>query len=98
MLSGKWIMKVDTPLGKMDLLMEVEEKEGIVTGTCNFNKHDGEITGTIEKDTFQLTTALPTPFGKTKFKITGQVNDDSITGKARAGALGSFGFEGNREQ
>lgn len=96
MLDGKWNMKVDTPIGKMDLFLDVTTEGNNVTGTCNFNKHDGDVSGTVDGDSFNIVTKLPTPFGKTKFKVNGTVDGDNISGKAKASVLGSFAFEGVR--
>lgn len=96
MLDGKWNAKVETPIGKIDLAMEMTTNDGAVTGTCNFNKHDGVISGTAEGDNFSVVTKLPTPFGMTKFKVKGAVDGDTISGKAQASVLGSFAFEGER--
>ena len=97
MITGNWLMKVETPIGEMDLTMTLEENEGIITGTCYFNKHEGKIEGTIQDSSFNMKTSIPTPFGNTKFKIAGSVDGERISGRAKAGALGSFGFEGKHE-
>ena len=80
MLNGKYNFTANTPMGAQDGVLNIEEADGVVTGSTEIMGTTCEIkNGTIEGDVLKFETSVRTMFGSFKFDVTGQVNGDEIS-------------------
>jgi hypothetical protein len=86
-LTGTWNIAISTPIGTQSAILELTENEGVVEG---FARNDTEIMPLIHpvlhgaRLTWQVSITRPMRLNLT-FDVT--VNDDTLTGTARAGIL-----------
>jgi hypothetical protein len=93
-VDGSWNITVNSPTGKQVGTYDLKAEGSAFTGSqsgqglCQPIK-DGKVDG----DNVSWSNSVTTPFPIT-LKFTGVVSGDSIKGKVKAGAFGSFDFEG----
>lgn len=97
-VAGKWTITVKGPTGPMDSTLELKDGAGGLSGA-----QSGEGTTTeIESASYDAKTGAITWINKIskpiKMKLTfnGTVNGNEISGKLKAGFMGSFPFTGKR--
>lgn len=94
--TGTWNVVLDTPIGKMDVVLVITENDGVIQGTASTDKETVEfIDATANGNELTWTQAVTTPMRLTlKFDVT--VDGDSITGTAKAGILPASKLQGTR--
>ena len=94
--AGTWDVTLDTPIGKMAVVFEITEVNGVIGGIA---RSDAETVGILDAvaDGSRLTwvQAVTTPMRLTlKFDVT--VDGDTMTGTSKAGILPSSKVNGSR--
>jgi hypothetical protein len=94
--SGRWNATINSPIGKMDVVFDIVDEQGVLTGTSS---NDSETVDILEgvADGNRLTWELKvtTPMKLTlKFDVT--VEGDTMTGTAKAGILPGAKLTGSR--
>jgi hypothetical protein len=97
-VNGDWRLDVDTPMGKQSFIASLQEKEGLLGGVFvnNGNNMTTNIfDGSVNGDELNWKVQLQQMRIVVAFNVT--VLGDSMTGKAKVGAFGSFSVSGKRE-
>lgn len=98
MLAGKWNIILNSPMGKVNAVIDFIEENGAYTGTMVADGNDGDIPVTdieVTGNDFKCATFVATPLGKLTVKLNGTVDGDNMTGKAHAKMM-SMLFSGTR--
>jgi hypothetical protein len=95
-VDGKWQLVVDSPMGKQQLLLDVQTEGDRMTGTVT-NLGEGltseVLDGVVQGDS--LSWKMKMLKFTLAFKTT--VTDDTMSGKAKLGVFGSFDVSGKRD-
>ena len=94
--AGTWDVTLDTPIGKMDVVFEITDVDGVVGGIARSDAETVEILDAVA-DGNRLTwaQAVTTPMRLTlKFDVT--VDGDTMTGTSKAGILPTSKVHGSR--
>jgi hypothetical protein len=96
-VDGNWQLVLNSPMGKQDVVLELKETGGQLTGVL-VNKTNNLSTEILEgaRDGDELRWKVKLPQGKMTLTFTTTVRDDSMSGKVKAGMFGSFTFTGQR--
>jgi hypothetical protein len=95
-IDGSWKITVNSPMGKQESTLDFTSDGSTVTGTQSGPQGSQAIKdGKIDGDTVTWANSITTPFPMT-LEFKGTVDGDSFKGTVKAGAFGSFPFEGGR--
>jgi hypothetical protein len=94
--AGTWDVTIDTPIGKMAVVFEISDDNGVISGTA---RSDAESVALIDPvadgNRLTWTQNVTTPMKLTlKFEV--DVDGDSMTGTSKAGFLPSSKVYGSR--
>jgi hypothetical protein len=93
-VDGSWKITVNSPIGKQETTVDLNAQGSTLTGTQSAQGNSQPIQdGKADGDNVSWSNSITTPFPMT-LEFTGTVSGDSIRGKVKAGAFGSFDFEG----
>jgi len=95
-LAGKWDVTFITPGGEFPANATFTDEGGKITGTFGSQMGEAPITGTVEGHTFKLTMTAQTPQGSMDVALTGEVDGDSIKGKAEIAGMGQMEWSAKR--
>jgi hypothetical protein len=95
-LAGKWDVTFSTPGGDFPANATFTEEGGKVSGTFGSQMGEAPISGTVEGRTFKLTLTAQTPQGAMEVALTGEVDGDSIKGKAEIAGMGQMEWSAKR--
>jgi hypothetical protein len=94
--AGTWDVTLDTPIGKMAVVFEIHENDGVISGEARSDKETVPFLDAVA-DGSRLTwsQAVTTPMRLTlKFDVV--VEGDTMTGTSKAGMLPSSKVSGHR--
>ncbi len=94
--DGRWRVEIPTPLGRQDVLLDIQDHDGQVSGTATQGAETVPfIDPVMVGDQLQWSQQITQPMKmKIKFEI---VRDgDTLTGKAKPGYLPSITISGTR--
>jgi hypothetical protein len=94
--AGTWDITIDTPIGRMAVVFDITEKDGMIEGVARSDAEEVEFFDTVA-DGNRLTWSqkVTTPMRLTlKFEV--EVDGDSMTGTSKAGIFPSSKVYGNR--
>lgn len=95
-VDGSWKIVVNSPMGKQDSTLELQSQGSTLTGKQSAQGNTSDIKdGKVEGDTISWSNSITTPFPM-NLEFTGTVSGDTLKGSVKAGAFGSFPFEGQR--
>jgi len=95
-VDGSWKITVSSPMGKQEGTYDLKAEGFTLTGVQSGQGHSQPISdGKVDGDNVSWSNSITTPFPMS-LRFTGAVSGDSIKGKVKAGAFGSFDFEGIR--
>jgi len=95
-IDGSWKIIVNSPMGKQESALELKVDGAALSGTQSAQGATQTIKGgKVEGDKVSWSSAITTPFPMT-LEFTGTVVGDALNGSVKAGAFGSFPFEGSR--
>ena len=94
--AGNWNVTIDTPIGKMAVVFDINETDGVITGTASSDAETVDfIDAVADGNRLTWSQAVTTPMKLTlKFDVT--VDDDSMTGTSKAGFLPASKVYGSR--
>jgi hypothetical protein len=96
-VEGNWKITVKSPVGPQVSIVVLHSSGGVLTGTQSGQGTTSEISeGKVDGNTVYWVNHVTTPM-KMKVEFTGTVDGDQITGKVKAGMMGSFSFAGVKE-
>ncbi len=94
--AGKWNVTIETPIGKLEVVFDITEKDGAIQGTAISKDETVDLIDPVA-DGNQLTWTqdVTTPMKLTlKFDVT--IDGDAMTGTAKAGFLPASKLYGGR--
>ncbi len=95
-VDGSWKITINSPMGKQESTLDLTSDGSTLTGMQAAQGNSQAIKdGKVDGDNVSWSNSITTPFPMT-LEFTGAVSGDSIKGKVKAGAFGSFDFEGSR--
>ena len=95
-VDGAWTITIDSPMGKQESSLSLKADGATLTGTQTAQGQSAEIkNGKVEGDNVSWSNSITTPF-PIDLDFTGAVSGDTLKGQVKAGAFGSFPFEGQR--
>lgn len=95
-VDGSWKITVSSPMGKQEATYDLKAEGSTLTGTQSGQGLSQPIKdGKVEGDNVSWSNSITSPFPMT-LTFAGAVSGDRITGKVKAGAFGSFDFEGSK--
>jgi len=97
-LAGKWDVTFITPGGEFPANATFTEEGGKISGTFGSQMGEAPITGTVDGRTFKLTMTAQTPQGSMDVALTGEVDGDSIKGKAEIAGMGQMEWSAKRSK
>ena len=97
-LAGKWDVTFITPGGEFPANATFTEEGGKISGTFGSQMGEAPITGTVDGHTFKLTMTAQTPQGSMDVALTGEVDGDSIKGKAEIAGMGQMEWSAKRSK
>jgi hypothetical protein len=95
-VDGSWKIIVNSPMGKQESTLEFVASGATLTGKQSAQGQSSDIKdGKVDGDKVTWSNSVTTPFPMT-LEFTGTVAGDTLNGSVKAGAFGSFPFEGAR--
>lgn len=95
-VTGTWNLTVKAPTGAMETLLELREEAGQLAGSQTGQGVTNDIQdGRIDGDNLSWVTVTTRPM-KMKLEFNGTVAGDAITGKVKAGMMGSYPFTASK--
>ncbi len=87
--TGTWDVTLDTPIGKMAVVFEIAESDGVITGVARSDAESVDFQDAhADGDRLTWSQAVTTPMRLTlKFDVV--VEGDAMTGTSKAGILSS---------
>ncbi len=96
-ITGKWNLVIQAPTGAMESVMELVEEAGALSGTLSGKGGDNEIKdGKIAGSEVSWISHISQPM-KMKLEFAGTVEGKAMTGKVKAGFMGSYPFTATQE-
>lgn len=95
MMTGKWNLKIKSPMNTQNATLDVTVDGDTITGTLTDANGTVEITDGKMTDKAAFKAPLKTPFGVMSFDFTLEVSGDEISGKAKM-KMGSMPVTGTR--
>lgn len=95
-LAGKWSVTVKGPTGPMVTIMDLEFVNGALTGTQGADDAVSSVENVVYKEGKISWNNQVTKPMKLKTTFNGEVDGDAMSGKVKAGFMGSFNFTAKR--
>jgi hypothetical protein len=95
-VEGTWNLVIKGPTGPMSTKLELTVKDGVVTGTQSGQGTTTEIIDARFDGTTLTWVNMVTKPMKLKCEFNATVDGTKISGKMKAGFMGSFGFAGEK--
>ena len=94
--AGTWNVTIDTPIGKMAVVLIINDEDGVITGTASSDAETVEFVDAVaDGNRLTWSQAVTTPMKLTlKFDVT--VDGESMTGTSKAGILPASKVYGSR--
>lgn len=94
--AGIWDVTIDTPIGKMAVVFNITEHDGVIQGTASSDAETVDFIDAVgDGDRLTWSQAVTTPMRLTlKFDVT--VDGESMTGTSKAGIFPSSKVYGSR--
>jgi hypothetical protein len=94
--DGTWSIVIDTPMGQREAKLDLSTADGKLSGTQSADGTSGAIMdANISGNDLAWKIDITDPMPMT-LEFSGTIEDDRMTGNVRAGAFGSFPFNGRR--
>jgi hypothetical protein len=94
--AGTWNVTIDTPIGKMEVIFNITELDGAISGTASSDAETVDFVDAVaDGNRLTWTQAVTTPMKVTlKFDVT--VDGESMTGTSKAGIFPASKLHGSR--
>lgn len=95
-VDGKWEIVINSPLGAQKANLDIASDGATLTGNQSAAQGSGPLeNGTVNGNAVTWSAKITSPMPMT-LDFTGTVDGDKISGSVKAGAFGSFPFQGAR--
>jgi hypothetical protein len=96
-VDGNWKVTIKSPMGAMATRLTIKSKGNAFTGTQSGQGQSTDvIDGKVDGNTITWSNNITVPL-KITLQYSGVVSDGEMSGKVKAGLMGSFTFSGVRE-
>ncbi|MEI7790740.1 MAG: hypothetical protein WCJ15_06130 [Alphaproteobacteria bacterium] len=95
-VDGKWEIVINSPLGAQKATLDIATDGTALTGTQQAAQGSGPLeNGKVDGNNVAWSAKISSPMPLT-LDFIGTVDGDKLSGSVKAGAFGSFPFNGNR--
>ena len=95
-VDGKWEIVINSPMGAQKATLDLKADGGALTGTQSAAQGSGPLeNGKVDGNAVSWSAKITTPMPLT-LDFTGTVDGDKLSGSVKAGAFGSFPFNGSK--
>jgi hypothetical protein len=95
-VDGKWEIVINSPMGAQKATLDLKSDGGALSGTQSAAQGSGPLeNGKVEGDTVSWSAKITSPMPMT-LEFTGKVEGEKLAGSVKAGAFGSFPFNGSK--
>lgn len=95
-VDGKWEITINSPMGAQKATLDLKSEGGTLSGTQTAMQGTQPVTnGKIDGNNLSWSAAITSPMPMT-LEFAGTVDGDKLSGSVKAGAFGSFPFNGGR--
>jgi hypothetical protein len=95
-VDGKWEIVINSPMGAQKATLDLKAEGAALTGTQSAAQGSGPLeNGKVEGNALSWSAKITSPMPMT-LEFSGNVEGDKLTGSVKAGAFGSFPFNGSR--
>jgi len=96
-VDGSWKVMIRSPIGVFETRLVIKSQGDTFTGTQSGQGQSTEITdGKLAGDQISWSAEISTPM-KMRLEYAGVLTETEMSGKVKAGGMGSFSFSGVRE-
>ena len=96
-VDGSWKVTIRSPIGVIETRLVAKSQGNTFTGTLSGQGQSTEITdGKVVGDQISWSAQISTPM-KMTLEYAGVLGEREMSGKVKAGGMGSFSFSGVRE-
>jgi hypothetical protein len=94
--AGSWNVTIHTPIGKMEVVFDITEHEGVIEGVARSDAESVDFVDAVaDGNRLKWTQHVTTPMRLTlKFEV--DVEGDTMTGTSKAGPFPASKLEGTR--
>jgi len=97
LVDGSWKVTIRSPIGVIETRLVVKSEGNTFSGAQSGQGQSAEITdGKLAGDQISWSAEISTPV-KMKLEYAGVLGEREMSGKVKAGGMGSFSFTGVRE-
>lgn len=95
-VDGKWEIVINSPMGAQKATLDLKAEGEALTGTQSAAQGSGPLeNGKVEGNALRWSAKITSPMPMT-LEFSGNVDGDKLAGSVKAGAFGSFPFNGTR--
>ncbi|MGZ5922002.1 MAG: hypothetical protein ACXWLT_09575 [Rhizomicrobium sp.] len=95
-IDGKWEITINSPMGAQKATLDLKNEGGTLSGTQTAMQGTQPLTnGKVDGNSLSWSASITSPMPMT-LEFSGTVEGDKLSGSVKAGAFGSFPFNGGR--
>jgi hypothetical protein len=95
-VDGKWEIVINSPMGAQKATLDLKTDGGTLSGTQSAAQGSGPLeNGKVDGDAVSWSAKITSPMPMT-LEFTGKVDGEKLSGSVKAGAFGSFPFNGSK--
>ena len=95
-VDGKWEIVINSPMGAQKATLDLKADGATLSGTQSAAQGSGPLeNGKVDGDAVSWSAKITSPMPMT-LEFTGKVDGDKLAGSVKAGAFGSFPFNGSK--
>lgn len=95
-IDGKWEIVINSPMGAQKATLDLKANGAELTGTQSAAQGSGPLeNGKVDGDKLTWAAKITSPMPMT-LEFTGNVEGEKLSGSVKAGAFGSFPFNGSK--
>lgn len=95
-IDGNWKVTIDSPMGPLETLLAIKSEGDTFTAILSGQGQTAAVSdGRLAGDAITWSNEITKPM-RLRLEFTGTLKDDAMSGKVRAGLMGSFAFTGVR--
>ena len=95
-VDGKWEITINSPMGAQKAVLDLKSDGGTLSGTQTAQGNTQPLAnGKVDGGNLSWSANITSPMPMT-LEFTGSVEGDALKGSVKAGAFGSFPFQGGR--
>jgi hypothetical protein len=96
-VEGKWALTIKSPMGPQKSVLALQNVNGTITGTQSGQGSTSDVTDAkVDGNNITWINHITAPM-KMKLEFSGVIDGNNISGKVKAGMMGSYPFTGVKE-